>query len=306
MKINISTGGGGKPHHYLNASAPRRIPLFIRKKGIAADIISTIAAGSLPWWVDVLPIINLDVKVAALAGTWVASLGICIFVIQILLRRRYLRDSSLHIGPLFELSLFYRHVSQDLEMTLALSDNGRSFRMFCNESCSRIANVFDALLNRNDTCCSLRLNSEGVFDTYGRSSNVSSSREVTSEPVTVTSRIFGSVVSPEVLVDGVWVIPNIERGIADNVISEDPNIREHDNSSGSMLVARLNAYEPKEGDTPASDDLFGILYVVSPKIGALNERHVDFMKIVACMTADSIWRIVQLASDEAEMEEMDE
>lgn len=305
MSHALLEGVGGRPHHYLNASAPRRIPLFIRKTGIIADMASTVIAGSLPWWVKLIPIVEVDAGVASLAGTWLASLGVCILAIQLVMRRRYLRDSSLHIGPLFELSLYYRHVSQDLELTLSLSDNSRSFRMFCDESCSRIANVFDALLGRNDTCCSLRLNNGEVFETYGRSSNISSSREVTSEPVTVTSRIFGSVTNPTVLVDGVWVIPDIKQGIEDNVISEDANIREHDNSTGSMLVARLNAYEPKEGDSPASDDLFGILYIVSPKTDALNERHVDFMKIVACMTADAIWRIVQLSNDGLAAEGLD-
>ena len=294
MQLSISIGGGRRAKSYVHSAAPSAIPLPLRKTGLTIDLFITfLSAGSAPWWVQSIPLLNELEWIGQVVSLWIFALGLAVFLILFWLRRRYLKDSALRVGPLFELALFYRHLSQDTESLFDISTNPRSFSLFCNEACSKIADVFNSLTERGDICCSIRLNLDesGVFETIGRSSRASGSRAIYSKPVTVTSRIFGSLVAPNVQVDNVWVIPDIRQGIEDNVISEDENIKWDNRSSGSMLVARLNAYDPGDEESGPTDDFFGILYVVCPSIGVLNEKHVDYMKVVACMTGNAIWQL---------------
>lgn len=292
---------GARAKHYAHSVAPNRLPWLLRFRAMAGDAIAAaILSSSAPWWVQKIPLLEVPPEFVPWVSVWIASLGGAVFVILWTLRRFYLKDSSLRVAPLFELMLFYRYLLQDEEKMDIIRRDDFLVDSVCNEACSRIADVFDALTGSSDVCCSIRLNmgdsDSPYFITRGRSSRTTVSREVYSVPVTASSRILVSLTEPDVLVNDVWVIPDIAQAVKDGVISKDYNLRNVDGLTGSMLVARLNYYLPSADG--AADLMYGIIYFMSPIVGTFDERHVDYMKVVSCATSTILTEVLKSSASD--------
>ncbi|MFC1769645.1 GAF domain-containing protein, partial [Nitrospirota bacterium] len=168
-----------------------------------------------------------------------------------------------------------------------------NIKYYLKECSNNVRNYYVKLLSDDTVSVAIRLATRDskpsnavVYRTYGRSTGLNPNRQNTSEDISINEGI------PRYLADqdfkGVLMYNNIEEAARIGAFKKTRNEEKYKEEVVSMMVAPLNSW------SVTKQKMIGIIYVTSRKNNAFSVKHVDSMRFMADLVAQSIASIVHL------------
>jgi transcriptional regulator with GAF, ATPase, and Fis domain len=263
---------------------------FIRKRGLViSTFISLLLLTSKPWWYP-------KSFPTSISLSWIITALLLSFIpVLYYLRRRTMRSLEIK-SILHDLSHKIRdNHSKWFEILYShkKSITEESYIMHFEALLGIIQRYFIEITNDKTIGVALRIavasqNDENVmYKTIARI-GLNSKRDETSEPIPANEGLPNYLIKKHEKCK-VVIYYNLEEAIINDVFKKTKSEEVYPNDITTMMVAPLNAWDGKKRNR-----MIGILYITSKKEKIFEEKHVDSMRFIADVVAETVSTTTEL------------